>query len=169
MRFKIAQLDTSSTNARGVEKIEGELNGLVEKIEKSGNVILGEHFMPQKNAIRSLLILEYEKAKELLKGEEAIGPARYTYQILDSRNGYGIVDRLLNEKVIALEKAGRKVIRSQLIPMMNDAFVQMLLVHVSSGKEVEKVVEKKKPIFINDKNEVEVKDDGKRPSEAITA
>ena len=160
----------------GVKRIEGELNGLIEKIEKSGGAVVGEHFMPQQNAVRSILVLEYEE--DCPNANE-----RYSYKILDSRNGYGVVDKILNEFVLNLEKEGRKVVRSQIIPMKNDAFVQMLLVHQPTGKKVratepelkvvpkEVPVEKKKPTFIDSDNKVEeVKDDGKeKPSEAITA
>ena len=128
MKFHIAQLDTSDISPRGATRVEEELNALAEKFEVSGNVIVGEDFMPQQNAIRSLMILKYEKGNP--------DHTRYSFQIFDSRNGYGVVDKVLNQRVLEIERDGKKVIRSLLVPMRNDAFVQILLAYLPTKKEV---------------------------------
>jgi len=132
MKFRIKQLDTSDASPRGANNIEKELNQLAENLEKEGCTIVAEDFMPQVNAVRSILILSYEKKKA--------DSARYSYQILDSRNGFGIVDKMLNERVLELEKDGAEVIRCDLIPMKNDAFVQFLM-YYKIAKTTEKVKE----------------------------
>ncbi len=61
MRFFVKQLDTTNRNKTGAEKVEKDLNNSVNKIEKDENFIVGEDFMPQQNAVRSILLLKYKK------------------------------------------------------------------------------------------------------------
>ena len=128
MRFHIAQLDTSDISPRGATRVEEELNALAEKFEAGGNVIVGEDFMPQQNSIRSLMVLKYEQGNP--------NHTRYSFQFFDSRNGYGVVDKLLNQRVLEIERDNKKVVRSLLVPMRNDAFTQILLAYVPTKKEV---------------------------------
>jgi len=123
MRFFVKQLDTTNRNKTGAEKVEKDLNDSVNKIEKDENFIVGEDFMPQQNAVRSILLLKYKKGKP--KG------TKYSFLILDSRNSYDVVGKMLNAEVLALEKKGREIVRGLLVPMKNDGFTQLLLAHES--------------------------------------
>ena len=175
-RIELKQLDVSSTDKEGRERVEEDLNSFVKKFEDGGLQVIGEDVMPQMNNIRAIANIYFEKRKNVV-------PTRYRYLVLDSRNGHNIVGRLLNEEVLKLKKDGNKIVRKLFIPMRNDAFVQLLLVYVPSEKpkegilkDVEKAIAKQAEV-INKKdatNKVveeyvkEVKEDEEKSSEALS-
>lgn len=128
MKFRILQLDTSSTTPDRTVLVQDDLNKFAKKAEASGYKIFAEDFLPQLNSVRSLMMVAIDKEK----GEAG---ARYSYFVFDSRNGFGLVDKLIAEKTIDIEKSGREIVRCKLVPMRNDAFVQLLLVHVEKRVE----------------------------------
>lgn len=130
MRIEIYQLDTSNTGPTGMAKVNEDINQRIDKLEKAGNQIVGEDFLPQTNAIRSLLLVSFEKGSKF--------STKYSYKIFDSRNGYGVVNKLANEELLRIEKEGNEIIRTKLVPMRNDAFVQLLLVYKKVVVESEK-------------------------------
>ena len=150
MRFFLKQLDTTQANRDGAEKVKNDLNESVRKIEGDGNVVVGEDFMPQQNNIRSILLLKYEKGKS-----EGL---KYSFLILDSRNGYDVAGKMLNAETISLEKNGRDVIRATLVPMKNDMYTQLIIAHVPVKGVKTVVVPKEVP-------KEEVKDNGKEETD----
>lgn len=157
-RIELKQLDVSSTNKEGMERVEEDLNSFVKKFEGGGLQVIGEDVMPQTNNIRAIACIYFEERKNII-------PTMYKYLILDSRNGHNIVGRLLNEEVLKLKKDGNKIIRKLFVPLRNDAFVQLLLVYIPNEKLVKKAEPIKEP-KVEPKNE-EVKADEKS-SEALS-
>ena len=162
MRFEIKQLDTTNNNKDGAKKVEDDINATIEKIEKAGNVVTGEYLLPQQNTIRSILVMWYEKG--------ASSNTRYSFFIIDNRDSYDVVGKILNAEVIALEGRGRQAVRVMPMPKKNDAYTQFLIAHVPSDKKVkvptpENVV---KEVAV-EKPKEEVKENAEKPSEAITA
>ena len=151
MRFEVKQIDTTQNNREGAEKVEIEINGIVEKIEKAGNVITKEYLLPQGNVIRSVVVLWYEKGTP--------NDTRYSFYIIDNRDSYEVVGKVLNAGILELEKQGREAIRVLPMPKKNNAYTQFLVAHIPSNKNPIK----EKP--------VEVVEDAReeKPSEAITA
>ncbi len=137
-KIEVVQLDVSGNTQETIRKVESDLNTVAEKYEKNGYQVISEDFVPQRNAIRAIANMFFEKRNK-------VTPTRYCYAILDSRNGYGVVGKLLNEKLIEEKKKGNKVIRKLMSPQTNDAFYNLLLVVepasikpkevVKSGKE----------------------------------
>ena len=126
-RIEIKQLDTSRTTREGIKIVEEDLNGFVERLEKGGFLIIDEEFLPQTNAIRTLLKLTLEKSTNPL-------PTRYAYMICDSRNGHDIAAKEINTKIIELKK-NNTILREFLVPMRNDAFVQELICYRPKTKK----------------------------------
>lgn len=143
MRADILQLDTSDTTPKGIERVNVAMSEQLEKLEKNGFNVLSEDFLPQMNAIRSLLLVMSEK--------KSVSPTKYVYRVFDSRNGFGIVNKLLAEEILKIEKEGNKIVRTKLVPMRNDAFVQLLL--VAKKPEPEVGVRTEKTITGEEKNE----------------
>lgn len=137
MKFRIKQLDTTNTSPKGAEEVSKDINGLVEALEKDGYAIIGEDFMPQQNNVRSLLMVYYEKALSNIPKN----PVRYSYLIMDSRNSYGVVEKIANERALQLEKDGKEIIRCRLVPMLNAMYTQLLITY----RNLEPKQEVKKP------------------------
>ena len=161
MRFEVKQIDTTNNNRAGAEKVENEINGIVEKIEKAGNHVTGEYLLPQGNVIRSVVVLWYEKGTP--------NDTRYSFYIIDNRDSYEVVGKVLNAGILELEKSGRTAVRVLPMPKMNNAYTQFLVAHVPNGnKVVEKPVEKPRDI-IKEESKKEVIEDVEKSSAAITA
>ena len=160
-KIEVVQLDVSSNSQETIRKVEEDLNTVAEAHERNGYQVIGEDLVPQRNAIRAIANMYFEK-------RDSVVPTRYCYAILDSRNGFGVVGKMLNEKLLEEKKKENKIIRKLMAPQTNDAFYNLLLVvePVNSKPKKEPKKEAEKP-----KEPEEVKEDAReeKPSEAITA
>ena len=151
-RIEMKQLDVSNTNQEGRKSVEDDLNSFIKSFEDNGYQIVGEDFMPQLNGVRAIVNIYFEKRASVVS-------TKYLYAILDSRNGYGVTSKMVNEEVLKLKKDGNKIVRKLFVPMRNDAFVQLLLAYIPSNKKPIK----EKPVGV-------VEDVGEeKSSEAISA
>lgn len=121
MRVKFIQLDLSDTRPDALKRIETEMDKIAQELENSGFQIQSETIIPQQNNIRGILKIVYEKISKPQK-------TRYAYMIGDSRNGHDVLGKIVNAKLIELEKEN-DCLRSLTIPMKNDMYVQELLVY----------------------------------------
>ena len=127
-RIEMKQLDVSNTNQEGRKSVEDDLNSFIKSFEDNGYQIVGEDFMPQLNGVRAIVNIYFEKRASVVS-------TKYLYAILDSRNGYGVTSKMVNEEVLKLKKDGNKIVRKLFVPMRNDAFVQLLLAYIPSNKK----------------------------------
>ena len=127
-RIELKQLDVSNTNQEGRKSVEDDLNSFIKSFEDNGYQIVGEDFMPQLNGVRAIVNIYFEKRASVVS-------TKYLYAILDSRNGYGVTSKMVNEEVLKLKKDGNKIVRKLFVPMRNDAFVQLLLAYIPSNKK----------------------------------
>ena len=151
-RIEMKQLDVSNTNQEGRKSVEDDLNSFIKSFEDNGYQIVGEDFMPQLNGVRAIVNIYFEKRASVVS-------TKYLYAILDSRNGYGVTSKMVNEEVLKLKKDGNKIVRKLFVPMRNDAFVQLLLAYIPSNK---KPIKEKPVEVVEDVRE-------EKSSEAISA
>ena len=156
-RIELKQLDVSTNSKEGKENLEKDLNSFIKGFEDSGLEVFGEDFLPELNGTRAIMNIYFKESNNVM-------PTKYSYIVVDSRNGHGVASRLINEELLKLKKEGNIIIRKLSIPKRNAAFSQILLVYIPS----EKSIKEKKPIK---EKPVEVVEDAReeKSSEAITA
>jgi len=126
MRVELIQIDTRDTNKKNVDEVEKALNDVSEKAERNGFFVVNEQLFPETTSVKNYFMFTYEKGEKL--------GLRYKFLVFDVRGSMTVVNNELNAEILRLEKEGKQIVRSTIMPQKNTAFVQILLAHIPKKK-----------------------------------